>query len=677
MSLDQETPNAEGRRRLSAVLKELGRLSPEVAVALGLGLVDEVVALRARGWSPVRLHAGRISLVEDNGLLRLELDDVGREAVRDEPSDVAMIAGVLYHLLAGRPPRGSQQADSASASGEVVPLRGLAPWLELGVARLIHDALSAPETSACPTLDLLAERLRRHGDLRLPLAPSDLEATSYRHRQVGSTETSVHASWATHVDTSHSEVELLAEQTIGGRYRLLRRIGAGGMGVVYEATAPDGARVAVKLIESRARPAASAAVHRLLREARAAGAIGHPHVVHVYDSGVDATTGRAWLAMELVAGGSMATLACPLPPGPVLRLFIQVLEGLAAAHARGIIHRDVKPSNVLLAARDGGVLVAQVSDFGLAKQTTASGTDDTTLDLTRSGGVLGSPRYMSPEQAKNAKRVDQRSDVWSVAVSVFESLTGTRPWQECTTVGEIIVAICTEDLPDMRKLAPWLDPALIAVVRRGAARDPAARWPTAASFAEALAPFAAPRDEVTRETLRPITAQMPAGDEGARPSAPTGGGVAASSASTGTVVTTIEPPPRRALGALRRLRWPGVAAGAAVVVGVSLVRMGSAPSPTIASSPTPALQAPASASHSVTAPPPPPLPVALEAPAEAVAPSASAMSPPPSARTARAASAPRPPPIVTEAASAAASATSKPAAASSAAPPTPKPIDNW
>src|SRR5262249_49159321 len=141
-------------------------------------------------------------------------------------------------------------------------------------------------------------------------------------------------------------------------------------------------------------------------------------------------------------------------------------------------------------SRDGARtrVVVKVCDFGIAKRT--SEIDASSADLTRTGGMLGSPVYMSPEQAKSAKTVDARSDIWSLCISMHEALCGRRPWEELTPLGEAIVAICTRPVPPLAALAPWVPPELASIVARGLAADPSARWPSMDALIDALEPLA-------------------------------------------------------------------------------------------------------------------------------------------------------------------------------------------
>ncbi len=297
------------------------------------------------------------------------------------------------------------------------------------------------------------------------------------------------------------ELDTLRGSTLTGGFKIGRRLGAGGMGAVYEAQSPDGRAVAIKVMRPDLAKRTEGA-RRFLRETKAVRAIASDHVTRLLGDGTDATTGAPFLVMELLHGqdlGAMVRTRGPLMPGPAVALFVDACRGIAAAHALGIVHRDIKPANLFVHEEredgaDGPVRVCiKVCDFGVAKHASVGDVGEASTDLTRTGGMLGSPIYMSPEQARNAKTVDHRTDVWSLAISLHEVLSGVRPWAGCTTMGEIILAICTEPIPKLADLAPWLPAGLASAIDRGLAKEPADRYASVEDFARALEPFAAKR----------------------------------------------------------------------------------------------------------------------------------------------------------------------------------------
>ncbi|MFI5298360.1 MAG: serine/threonine-protein kinase, partial [Polyangiales bacterium] len=216
---------------------------------------------------------------------------------------------------------------------------------------------------------------------------------------------------------------------LGGRYRVGRLLGAGGMGAVYEAMQEDlGRRVAIKVLlpEVIASSDDAEALRRFAREARAAAALHHPNIVAVTDFSPGDATAPAFLVMELLQGRSVARAIMDegrLGPERVVTIAIQILAALETAHAAGLVHRDIKPDNVFLVpvtGAAGGELV-KVLDFGIAKL--ARGGGATSSGLTATGAVLGTPAYMSPEQARG-RDVDARSDLYAVGALMYHALSG-------------------------------------------------------------------------------------------------------------------------------------------------------------------------------------------------------------------------------------------------------------
>ena len=273
-----------------------------------------------------------------------------------------------------------------------------------------------------------------------------------------------------------------------GRYEILDKLGEGGMGVLYRARDTRLSRtVALKLLNGEALQDPDRRA-RFVREARAASALNHPNIVTVYD--IDQTPeGADCIAMEFVDGRSLdARLAeGPLPVEEALRYGVDVARALGAAHAAGIVHRDVKPANVMV-TRSGQV---KVLDFGLAKvvpvpEGSGLATEATvTRDAkTRAGIVLGTPAYMSPEQARGAA-VDARSDVFSCGAMLYEMLAGRRPFHG-DSVTELLSSILRDDPPPLAGVRPGVPPDLDAVVMRCLARDREARYASGGELADAL-----------------------------------------------------------------------------------------------------------------------------------------------------------------------------------------------
>jgi eukaryotic-like serine/threonine-protein kinase len=262
---------------------------------------------------------------------------------------------------------------------------------------------------------------------------------------------------------------------LGDRYRLGERLAAGGMGSVYRAVDESlGRPVAVKVL----RPELAdepAYLERFRREARAAAALSHPGVAGVYDYGE--LGGQPFIVMELVEGETLAERIAArgrLPWAEAFTLGEQVARALAAAHAHGLVHRDVKPGNILVGPGER----AKMTDFGIAK-TAASAT------LTRTGMVLGSANYVAPEQATGGN-VGPAADQYSLGCVLFEAVTGRTPY-----AGKNPVAIATQHVsapvPDPRKLQPDLPVAAAQLIFRALAKDPSDRFPSASAMADALA----------------------------------------------------------------------------------------------------------------------------------------------------------------------------------------------
>ena len=273
-----------------------------------------------------------------------------------------------------------------------------------------------------------------------------------------------------------------------GRYEILDKIGEGGMGVLYRARDTRLARtVALKLLRADALGDPERR-RRFIQEARAASALNHPNIVTIYDVD-EAQDGSGCIAMEYVDGRSLDRRLGegPLSLEEALRCGIDVARALAAAHAAGIVHRDIKPANVML-TRSGAV---KVLDFGLAKLTEAArgATGESVETVTRgpltvSGAVLGTPAYMSPEQARG-EPVDARSDVFSFGVLLYELLAGRRPFAS-DSVAVLLASILRDDPPPLETVRPEVPGDVAAVVRRCLARDRDARFPSAGGVLDAL-----------------------------------------------------------------------------------------------------------------------------------------------------------------------------------------------
>ena len=272
-------------------------------------------------------------------------------------------------------------------------------------------------------------------------------------------------------------------QIIDNRYRLGKCIGTGGMGCVYEAVHVGvGRPVAIKTlrqdIELNTR-----SVSRLQREARIAGAIGHDHICEVTDTGIT-DEGLPYMVMPLLKGQTLKSLLqseAPLPFDRAVNIVCRVLDGLKAAHAQGVVHRDLKPGNVFLTTVGNQDDFVKILDFGISKR--MNGTEST--ELTKTGTVLGTPLYMSPEQACGAPYIDHRTDIYSAGVLLYEMITGVRPF-EGDTYNEIITKIVGAPFPAPITANPKIPKALNRIVLKSMARNPDDRFGDSAEMRTAL-----------------------------------------------------------------------------------------------------------------------------------------------------------------------------------------------
>ncbi len=276
--------------------------------------------------------------------------------------------------------------------------------------------------------------------------------------------------------------------TLAGRYRLTRVLGTGGMGAVYEANhTTTGKKVAVKLLAPQLSRDLKL-VARFRREALAASRLDHENCVHVDDFGED-VDGTFYIAMELVAGcglGDELRAHGPMAPGRVARIGVQLFKALDAAHVGGVLHRDLKPQNVMIASRPGRVDVVKVVDFGIAKLTS---NEPGEVALTVPGTIFGTPEYMSPEQARG-ETLDARSDIYSACVVLWHMLLGRSPFRG-PSVRDTLIKVFAEEAPSPLAERPGLllPAGFEEVLRRGLAKNRDQRWPDAASAAAALMPF--------------------------------------------------------------------------------------------------------------------------------------------------------------------------------------------
>ncbi len=282
---------------------------------------------------------------------------------------------------------------------------------------------------------------------------------------------------------------MLIDHVIGGKYRITELIGQGGMGTVFEAVHNGtGSRVAIKLIVSN--DIKEEVFVRFQREARAAGTIDSHHIVRIFDMGTDERSGSPYMVMERLIGEDLSQLmrrVGPLAPTVACALIAQAALGLAKAHESGVIHRDIKPANLFLHdGGDHGEVVVKILDFGIAKVLMDVMQRSEEGGLTRTGSMLGSPHYMSPEQAQGLRSIDQRSDIWSLGVVLYKMLCGQTPHAHLQTLGQVILAICSQPSRPIQELAPWVPPEVAMIVHRALQPDPGQRFQSAYEMHAAL-----------------------------------------------------------------------------------------------------------------------------------------------------------------------------------------------
>lgn len=356
-----------------------------------------------------------------------------------------------------------------------------------------------------------------------------------------------------------------------GRYDITGTLGRGAMGVVYQARDPLIERtVAIKTVACAALSEKEAAEfeQRFFREAKSAGRLNHPNIVTVYDVGRDGDL--AWIAMEFLAGRSLRDLLDagePLAPGRIVGIGAAVADALAFAHARGIVHRDVKPANIMVL--DSGVV--KLADFGIA-QLPGSG-------LTMTGAVLGSPKYMAPEQISGHK-ADGRSDIFSLGVVLYELLAGKSPF-EGENLHAAMYQVVHKEPPPPSTCRDGQTNAFDAIIAKALAKDPAARYQDAAALATDL-----------RRALREAAAR-PAGKTEAH----------ATETSAAHVAVSAAAPTRQRLRNVAIVGTLVLLAGAAVLFWRPATKPTAAPTPPASANAPPAAQSAGTAATPTAAPP--------------------------------------------------------------------------
>ena len=489
------------------------------AVLLEPGVNGElVVFVREFGLFQPTLASGAPAVTDPANLLDppdYSAPEQLRNAERiDERADVFSLGAVLYEMLSGSPPFGhlddTSDVVTSVLTDEVPHLQDRAPWIGPELTRVVHRALAHNPNARFATCEEMLAALR-------PFSEDDELVPNTSLRTVGSETRSRIAARAEVAMEPPPRSTLLAAETddmalvgrqLDGKYRVLGLLGRGGMGSVYEVEGPDGDRLAAKVISRGTAGDNPAALLRFAREAKAATAIQSLNVVRTLDAGTDEALALPYIIMELLHGIDLSKVMKAegaLEPQTAVRLVLQAGRGIAAAHARHIVHRDIKPANLFLEIEQQGnrEVTVKVCDFGVAKRKRVEegGFAHSHMSLTRTGGMLGSPMYMAPEQARNAKSVDERADIWSLSIVLWEALSGERLWGDKKSLGELVVSICTEPIRRLEEVAPWVPKDLARVVHKGLERDLSQRTPSMHSLIAALELFAGGSDRVTGEQL--------------------------------------------------------------------------------------------------------------------------------------------------------------------------------
>jgi len=334
---------------------------------------------------------------------------------------------------------------------------------------LPHEA----ESTHCPVTGKRMEQ-RKQARSRAKPPPSE-EDYSWEH--------SLHG-WSTAEDgamLNPAQLETFIGEIVEGKYKIEALIGRGGMGAVFRAVNERIRKPVALKILYRGFEHGSESERRFLREARVASSLGHPNIVEVFDLG-HLDDGKPFQVMELLEGQSLAQRIQSegaLPEEEALEIAEQILSALEAAHERGIIHRDLKPENVFLVERRG-VTVAKLLDFGVSKST-----NDQTMSLTVTGVVVGTPYYLSPEQARGERDIDHRVDLWAMGVLLYESLTGVLPFNADNYEQLLRKILSSRPLPPSR-FQPRLNASVEAVVMRALSSSRNGRPGSAAEMLDLL-----------------------------------------------------------------------------------------------------------------------------------------------------------------------------------------------
>ena len=274
-------------------------------------------------------------------------------------------------------------------------------------------------------------------------------------------------------------------QVLDGKYKIVRVIGEGGMGAVYEGeNVRIRRRVAIKLLHAGV-ASNTEMVQRFEREAQVAGTVGNDHILEILDLGA-LPSGERYMVMEFLDGVTLTDRIKArgrLSAKESVGLVRQVLRGLGAAHNAGIVHRDLKPDNIFILREKAGIRdYVKIIDFGISKFSEQSGVSSR---MTRTGALMGTPHYMAPEQATGSTDIDRRTDIYAVGIIMYETVTGRVPFQ-AETFNQLLFEIALAKIIPARQVVPDLDPAVDSIIMKASARDPAQRFQSCEEFVAAL-----------------------------------------------------------------------------------------------------------------------------------------------------------------------------------------------
>ncbi len=307
----------------------------------------------------------------------------------------------------------------------------------------------------------------------------------------------------------------LIGRKILNKYEVVRLIGNGGMGSVYEAIdIPTNHHVALKWMHAQEFAADDPGLMRFAQEARIAGKLDSPNVVTVYELARDPETNVPFHVMELLEGETVSGLISRLgaiEPDAALRIAAQASAGVAAAHAAGVVHRDIKPDNLFLARADDEIIV-KVLDFGIAKiRETGPMSGSLTVPaapMTQTGQVIGTPLFMAPEQIRGAKHVDMRCDVYALGVTLFAMLAGSPPHTNLKSVAQLLHTLSNAPTVPLRQLAPWIPENIAVVVDKARAKNVDDRYADASALHAALVALLPEGTKLRHEMLGAVSEQV-------------------------------------------------------------------------------------------------------------------------------------------------------------------------